>query len=53
MDPSRFDLTNAERLRIGFGEHDFFQVRMRGVRLYRRALGGREIARLADSGASP
>ncbi len=33
-----FDLTNEAPLRIGFGEYDFFNGRIRDVRLYRRAM---------------
>ena len=44
-----FDLSNEEPLRIGFGAHDYFKGRMRDVRLYDRALSGREVAQLASA----
>ena len=53
MAPATFDLTNDEPLRIGFGQHDFFNGRMRDVRLYGRGLDDREIARLTNAGANP
>ena len=45
--PADYDLTNDVRLRIGFGEVDYFSGQIREVRLYERALEGREIAELA------
>ncbi len=44
-----YDLSNAEPLKIGFGETDYFRGRLREVRFHRRALAGREIGRLAGS----
>jgi len=46
FDPARFDLLANAPLKIGFGEHDFFHGRLRDVRLYGRALTGREVQRL-------
>ncbi len=42
------DISNDQPLRIGLGEHDFFNGRLRDVRLYGRALGQAEIAGLAS-----
>jgi len=42
-----FDLSAEAPLRIGFGAHDYFCGKMRDVRLYSRALGPQETARLA------
>jgi hypothetical protein len=41
------DISNRAPLRIGFGELGYFSGRMNDVRLYRRALQGGEIRRLA------
>ena len=42
-----YDLTNDAPLRIGLGQHDYFNGRLPDVRLYRRALSPEEIAELA------
>lgn len=39
-----YDLTNDSPLLIGFGQYDYFKGKMRGVRLYKRALTGAEVA---------
>jgi hypothetical protein len=41
------NISNAEPLKIGCGEIVFFQGRIRGVRLYGRALAAGEIGKLA------
>jgi hypothetical protein len=46
-DPGDFDLTTDRPLRIGFGQTDYFDGRMRGVRLYKGALTDSEIRRLS------
>jgi len=38
FDAADYDLTNDEPLRIGFGPHDYFNGRMKNLRLYRRTL---------------
>ena len=43
FDPNSYDLTNAEPLRIGRGENDFFRGQLADFRLYRRALRAEEI----------
>ena len=45
--PEDFDLSNDQPLRIGSGPNDFFNGRLRDVRLYRRALTVDEAASLA------
>jgi hypothetical protein len=40
-----WDVTNRAPLLVGAGDHDFLRGKLRDVRVYRRALGGREIAR--------
>ncbi len=49
FDPSEFDLANGQPLRIGLGEIDYFNGKMRDVRLYNRALKEAEIATLVKS----
>lgn len=46
--PADFDLTSDAPLRIGFGPHDYFQGKLRDLRIYDRALNDAEIARLAS-----
>ena len=48
FDPEKFDLTTHEPLKIGFGQHDYFNGKMKDLRIYNRALSAREIARLAS-----
>lgn len=47
-DLSQYDLTNEQPLRIGFGEHDYFNGRMRDLRIYRRALNCVAVRELAS-----
>lgn len=46
FDPSGFDLTNDQPLRIGFGAGDYFNGWMRNLRIYDRVLSGDEIHKL-------
>jgi len=43
---AEYDLTNSEPLVIGFGPHDYFNGRLKNVRLYGTALTAQEIAQL-------
>jgi hypothetical protein len=43
FDPADYDLSTPSPLRIGFGQHDYFNGRMRDLRIYGRALGEDEI----------
>ena len=45
--PSDYDLGNGEPLRIGGGQHDYFNGRIADLRLYRGALGAEEVKGLA------
>lgn len=45
FESSEFDLSNSQPLRIGFGEHDHFNGRMKELRIYGRALSEEEIRR--------
>ena len=47
FDPKRFVLDARLPLQIGFGQHDYFNGRMKDVRIYNRALSSQDIARLA------
>lgn len=48
LDPATYDLQMAGPLKIGFGQHDYFNGRMKDVRIYRRAILTEEIAELAE-----
>jgi len=43
-----YDISNSKPLKIGFGTHDYFNGKLRDVRIYRRTLTGKEIADLAN-----
>ena len=47
FDPDIFDLKNTQSLKIGFGQHDYFNGKMRDVRIYDGALTPQEIRKLA------
>ena len=47
FDPAGYDLSVPSPLKIGFGQHDYFNGRMRDLRLYQRALADEEIRSLA------
>jgi hypothetical protein len=46
FDANSFDLTNDAPLQIGFGQYNYFNGRIRDVRLYRRALTESEVNQL-------
>ena len=48
FNPGQYDLRTKQPLKIGFGQHDYFNGKMRDVRLYNRALTPVEVARLRD-----
>lgn len=43
FDPAEYDLTSDKPLQIGFGAHDYFNGKMKDVKLYQRALTAAEI----------
>jgi len=43
FDPAAYDLSNEKPLQIGFGSHDYFNGKMKDLKLYRRALTADEI----------
>ena len=47
FNPRDYDLSNTQPLRIGFGEHDYFNGRMKDLRIYDRALQEVEIGKLS------
>jgi hypothetical protein len=53
FNPGDYDLASSTPLRIGFGQHDYFNGRMKDLRLYRRALSESEIASLAARPSKP
>ncbi|MBN2292758.1 MAG: hypothetical protein JXM70_10055 [Pirellulales bacterium] len=46
--PADYDFSNKRPLIIGFGEHDYFNGKMRDLRIYNRSLDAAEIGRLAE-----
>jgi hypothetical protein len=53
FDKSRFRTPSGTALRLGFGQHDYFNGQMKDVRIYDRALDRREIRRIANPNAQP
>ena len=51
FDASRFNLQPNQPLKIGFGQHDYFNGKMKDVRVYRRALTPAQVTGLAETGA--
>jgi hypothetical protein len=49
FDPSEFDISNDQPLRIGIGQTDSFHGTIKDVRIYNRALDANEIVRLASN----
>lgn len=49
FDPAKFDLNSNGPLKIGFGQHDYFNGKMRDLRIYGRALSQREIVRVCSA----
>ena len=47
FDPHLFNLSNHSPLRIGFGQHDYFNGKMKDLRIYHGALSNEEIHNLA------
>jgi len=46
FDTTRFDLDVKTAFKIGFGQHDYFNGKMRDLRIYRHALSKKEISAL-------
>ena len=53
FDRTRFRKPSGVALRIGFGQHDYFNGQMKDVRIYDRALEPREIRRIANPNKRP
>ena len=53
FDQSRFRTPSGTDLRIGFGQHDYFNGQMKDVRIYDRALDRREIRRIVNPNKQP
>ena len=43
FNPRDYDLSNRQPLKIGLGQHDYFNGKMRDLRIYKRALDPAEI----------
>ena len=50
FDPSDYNVNTQSPLKIGLGPHDYFNGRMRDLRIYDRALSSPEINRVKDAG---
>ena len=46
FDRKEYDLSNEETLKIGFGQHDYFNGKMKNFRIFNRALSEKEILEL-------
>ena len=46
FDRKEYDLSNEETLKIGFGQHDYFNGKMKNLRIFNRALSEKEILEL-------
>ena len=46
---SDYDISNDKPLKIGFGTHDYFNGKLKDVRIYGRALNAGDVANLAKS----
>ena len=47
--PEAYNLNTNQPLKIGFGQHDYFNGRMRDVRLYDRALSSADVASVMNT----
>ena len=48
FNPADYDISNNSSLKIGFGQHDYFNGSMSEVRLYKRALTDSEVNAVCD-----
>ena len=48
-DPEQYNLNTRGPLKIGFGQHDFFNGKIKDVRIYKRALVASQIKELTVS----
>lgn len=49
FDPAKYDLNTKSPLKIGFGQHDYFNGKMKDLRIYDRELSPREIERVRSA----
>ena len=52
FDPAKFNLNTNGPLKIGFGQHDYFNGRMKDLRIYGRALSPTDVARARNAARS-
>ncbi len=50
FDPLDYDLSAKGPLKIGFGQHDYFNGKMKDLRIYDHALSARDIERMRSGG---
>ena len=43
---NEYNLSNEETLKIGFGQHDYFNGKMKNVRIFNRAVSEKQILEL-------
>ena len=43
---NEYNLSNEETLKIGFGQHDYFNGKMKNLRIFNRAVSEKEILEL-------
>ena len=53
FNPDQYDLTNQQSLKIGFGQHDYFNGKMKDLRIYNRALSKDEIGHVRSKVTVP
>ena len=51
FDAAKFNLNSNSPLKIGFGQHDYFNGKMKDLRIYDRALSPSEISQLKSQGS--
>jgi len=48
IDPAKFNLSNNQPLKIGFGANDYFNGRLSDLRIYSRALSAKDISKISN-----
>ncbi len=49
FDPAKYNLANKQPLLLGFGSHDYFNGKMRDLRIYRRTLADSDLTTLGKT----
>ena len=48
FDPTEYDLTTTGPLKIGFGQHDYFNGKMKHIKLFVRPLSAADVRRISN-----